>query len=158
MEHIGLLSLEPNIHVESYNDILSERVLSCLMSEEITISLPGCESTPKDGCLRERGPERMAWPKDFQRGLQDAKSLIDGLCKKPKVLLKADNKRRGVWPEEYNLIIDMAKWDKTRTIDEGERAAGPKTIGASLIWRMMMYETVQAATTNEITLSGEPAG
>ncbi|KAF4967111.1 hypothetical protein FSARC_5272 [Fusarium sarcochroum] len=152
MEQIGLLDLEPHIHVESYNDILSERVLSCLTSGEITISLPDGKPTGKDGYPSEREPQYMTWPKDFHNGIEDAKSLINGLDKKPQVLLRADGKYLDPPPREHDLTIDMAYWDKTGRIDgEDKGTTGPRTINASLIWRMVMYETIRAAIINEST-------
>jgi hypothetical protein len=150
MVETGLLDLEPQIYVESYNDIVSERVVSCLVARDVTILLQNGKPTLKDEFSSDQNPKRTTWPRDIKKRIQAAKSLISGLGNVPQVLLKADGRPIDLQAGEYSLIIDMASWYKTgRTDGEDTRTTGPIVIDASLVWRMVMYETIQAVKTNE---------
>ena len=148
MAQIGLLVLKPNIHVESYNDILSERMLSYLRGRDVTVSVPGGDlALEHGGHSSGQEPGQMTWSEEFQSGIRVSRHLIDGMDEAPKVLLKADS----TWPEpdllfeQYHLIIDMAYWARARGEREKDRGATGPVLNASLVWRKVMQEVIRGA-------------
>jgi hypothetical protein len=154
MERIGLLELKPNIHVESYNDILSERVISCLTSQGVTISLIDGKLILEPGYSSERSSLHKIVFDECRKGIQDAKSLVGELDQNPEVLLKADKKSFGSSHEGYDVVLDLVYWDeRRRTEKEVWGATAPKVIKA-LVWGTVLLETIRAA---ECSRLGEAA-
>jgi hypothetical protein len=119
MERIGLLELKPNLHVESYIDTLSKRVLSCLTSQGITISLIDGKFILEPGCSSEQSSLHKILFDESRKGIRDAKSLVGELDQNPEVLLKADNKSFGSSHKGYDVVIDLVYWaERGRTEKE----------------------------------------